>query len=168
MLLISQESFRQSEACKCNVQKLPLRCLADFVAIIRVTGTDFDKSLGGHLHWRRYDFSLLFLIFDRYFLAGFQRYRHFWTPNNQYACGVRLDVGKVYLIGARYDFYNDRLELFACTSLVRPLTREWHRRKWRIYGKMRTCLEYSEFIEKNQIKKLPAYSNATLVDDDKK
>lgn len=105
----------------------------------------------GRVTWRIYDYDLLFLLFDRYFLAGFKKYRHLWTFDSTDLCGVRLKIGQTYLIGAFYNPETDHLELNACTSLVRSIT-EWRFRKWRIYGQMRKCLQYGDFTSKSYAK----------------
>ncbi|UXI14178.1 metalloproteinase inhibitor 3 [Sarcoptes scabiei] len=151
IIVLSQTLFQQSNACSCAKPKIPLRCKADFVAIVRVTNTHVKRWRHGRVTWRIYDYDLLFLLFDRYFLAGFKKYRHLWTFDSVDLCGVRLKIGQTYLIGAFYNPETDHLELNACTSLVRSIT-EWRFRKWRIYGQMRKCLQYGDFTSKSYAK----------------
>ncbi|KAF7495507.1 hypothetical protein SSS_07877 [Sarcoptes scabiei] len=90
IVILSQGLFHQSEACSCAKPEIPLRCLADFVAIVRITREQFHARR----RWISYNYDLLFLIYDKYFLAGFKKYRVLWTPASEEACGVHLKSAK--------------------------------------------------------------------------
>ncbi|KAI7694691.1 hypothetical protein SSS_07876 [Sarcoptes scabiei] len=94
----------------------------------------------------RLDQRLLFLIYDRYFLAGYRRFRYLWTSEHSASCGVKLQIGKTYLIGVKYNYQRNRFELNLCSSLYRIL-HHWRHRKWHIYSRMRQCLRYDAFKE---------------------
>ncbi|KPM10341.1 hypothetical protein QR98_0088950 [Sarcoptes scabiei] len=161
IVILSQGLFHQSEACSCAKPEIPLRCLADFVAIVKITREQFHARR--RPRWISYNYDLLFLIYDKYFLAGFKKYRVLWTPASEEACGVHLKVGQTYVIGAKYNPYTDRLELNSCWAYVKPIS-EWKPKKWHIYGLMRKCLLYKDFTQ-GERKKTPDLSKAELAQD---
>ncbi|KAF7495508.1 hypothetical protein SSS_07876 [Sarcoptes scabiei] len=150
--------FQQSEACSCGPSLIPLRCRADFVAIVLIR--EHHRSSIGLLNfcqanwiaivkikeiakidskWIRFKVKIKQTFLDKYLITFGEKYFQIFTSKSH--CKIEIKIGRKYLLAIRYNFERKRYELTPCNGFVLKLPRKFPRKRYQelYYYLLRRC-----------------------------